>query len=187
VSSLRHRVIGAVLALAAAFALTACGSKVDTGTNAGADNNGVYVSLDDVFYQLQVSRELNPFSPEDHGYLAGVGNHPPGAQQIWYGVFLRALNKSNQPRRTSDSFDIRDTQGKVYQPVPVDPATNQYAWTAQPLQPLGTEPAPDTTASFGPTQGALILFKLDNAVYANRPLTLEIHSGTKTATISLDL
>lgn len=178
--------IGAAAALAAGLALTAFGSNHRT-TDAGADNNGVYVTLDDVSYQLQVSRELNRFSSEDHGYLAGIGNHPPGAKQIWYGVFLRAINKSNQPRKTADSFDIRDTQGKVYEPVPIDPATNQYVWTSQTLQPLESEPGPDTTANFGPTQGALVLFKLDTSAYANRPLTLEIHSGSQTATISLDL
>ena len=60
-------------------------------------------------------------------------------------------------------------------------------WTAQTLQPLQTEPGADTTASYGPTQGGLILFKLNATVYANRPLTLDIHSGGKTATISLNL
>ena len=146
---------------------------MDTGTNASADNNGIYVSLNGVYYQLQISRELNQYSPEDHGYLAGVGNHPPGAKQVWYGVFLRAINESHQARRTADHFDIRDTQGNVYDPVAVDPNSNQFVWTAQTLQPLQTEPLPDTTASFGPTQGALVLFKLNTSVYANRPLTLE--------------
>ena len=47
----------------------------------------------------------------------------------------------------------------------------------------------DTTASFGPTQGRLLLFKLPTQVYSNRPLTLQIHAqGQSTpATISLDL
>jgi hypothetical protein len=187
VSVPRHRVFFVAASLAAALVLSACGGKVDTGTNASADNNGVYVSLNGVYYQLQISRELNQYSPEDHGYLAGVGNHPPGAAQLWYGVFLRAFNGSHQARTTADRFDIRDTQGNVYNPVAVDPNTNQYVWTAQTLQPLQTEPLPDTTAAFGPTQGALILFKLNTSVYANRPLTLDIHSGSQTATISLNL
>ena len=183
----RHRVFSVAAALAAALVLSACGGKVDTGTNASADNNGVYVSLNGIYYQLQISRELNQFSSEDHGYLAGVPNNPPGPQQLWYGVFLRAINKSHDARKTSDTFDIRDTQGNVYHPVPVDPTANQYLWTAQTLRPLGTEPGPDTTASFGPTQGGLVLFRLNTSVYANRPLTLDIHDGSQTATISLNL
>lgn len=183
----RHRVFSVVAALAAVVLLSACGGKAETTTNASADNNGIYVSLNGVDYQLQISRELNQYSAEDHDYLAGVGNHPPGAQQLWYGVFLRAVNESHQSRTTADKFDIRDTQGNVYNPVAVNPSTNQYVWTAQTLAPLATEPLPDTTASLGPTQGALILFKLNTTVYSDRPLTLEIHSGSQTATISLNL
>lgn len=184
-SFLRHRLLGVVAALSVSVALGACGPQ--PGTDASAENDGVYVRLNGIDYQMQVSRELNRFSSEDHGYLAGVGNHPPSPQEIWYGVFLRAVNKSNRPQQSAGTFDIRDTQGNVYYPVAVDPASNPYVWTAQTLPPLGTEPPPDTTASYGPTQGALILFKLNSSVYANRPLTLDIHSGGKTATISLNL
>ena len=51
------------------------------------------------------------------------------------------------------------------------------------------QPGPDTTASFGPTQGGLLLFKLPTTIYDNRPLTLEIRgpSGRVWGTISLDL
>ena len=43
--------------------------------------------------------------------------------------------------------------------------------------------------SFGPTQGALLLFKLDTSVYDNRPLTLEIRGPGRQlwGSISLDL
>ena len=57
------------------------------------------------------------------------------------------------------------------------------------LKPLGTEPAPDSTAYFGPTQGAELLFKLNNSVYSNRPLTLEIYPRGQDhpSSVSLDL
>jgi hypothetical protein len=60
------------------------------------------------------------------------------------------------------------------------------------LKPLGTEPAPDSTAYFGPTQGAELLFKLSDSAYSNRPVTLEIHppAGSNQdhpSTVSLDL
>jgi hypothetical protein len=179
-------VIGAAAALGVAVALGACGSD-HTTTNASANNNGVYVTLNGLDYQLQVSRELNQYSAEDHGYLMGLAAARPTPQQIWYGVFLRAMNGSKQARATAASFDIRDTQGHVYYPVALNPAINSYVWTSQTLQPLGTEPGPDTTASFGPTQGGLVLFRLNTSAYANRPLTLDIHSGSGTATIALDL
>ena len=67
---------------------------------------------------------------------------------------------------------------------------NGYAWTTQTLKPGAVEPGPDTQGSFGPTQGGLLLFKLNNSVYDNRPLTLEIRGGPEHrvwSTISLDL
>jgi hypothetical protein len=158
--------------------------------DATADNNGFYVTLDGLHYQLQVSRELNRFATEDHQYLAGLptGVAAPAQGQIWYGVFLRAVNTTKTPLQTSDTFDIIDTEGNKYYPVALNPSVNQYAWTARTLPPLGTEPAPDTTAFFGPTQGSLVLFKLSTTVYSNRPLTLEIHgAGSRPASISLDL
>ncbi len=38
-------------------------------------------------------------------------------------------------------------------------------------------PAPDTVAAAGPTQGALILFLVDDDVSEERPLELEIESA----------
>ena len=60
---------------------------------------------------------------------------------------------------------------------------------AQTLKPLGTEPEPDSTAYFGPTQGGEVLFKLNNSVYSNRPLTLQIFAPgqSRPSLVSLDL
>ena len=59
----------------------------------------------------------------------------------------------------------------------------------QKLDPLQTEPAPDTIAIDGPTQGGLLLFRIGSSAYANRPLTLHILSpqNVPLASISLDL
>jgi hypothetical protein len=84
---------------------------------------------------------------------------------------------------------MTDTEGNKYYPVKLNPDLNPYAWTSQTLGPLQTEPVPDSTASDGPTQGQLLLFKIGTSAYANRPLTLDIlgSSDQKLATISLDL
>ena len=91
--------------------------------------------------------------------------------------------------RTSSDFVIEDTQGNRYYPVPVSHASNPYVWIPKTLNPGGIEPGPDTTASFGPTQGGLLLFKLNTSVYDNRPLTLEILGPSRRVlgAISLDL
>jgi hypothetical protein len=175
-------------ALVLAIGLGACGQVAQPTS---ALNNGVYVDAGPVTYQLQISRELNPFTVEDKQYLAGLpaADTALSSNQLWYGVFLWAKNQGNQPSSTSGSFDILDSNGDHFYPIRLDTAVNGYAWTQQTLGPSDVEPAPNTTASFGPTQGGLLLFKLPTTVYSNRPLTLQIFApgGSKTAEISLDL
>jgi hypothetical protein len=177
-----------VCAASLILALAGCGKSNHPST---AENDGVYVQAGPITYQLQVSRELNQYATEDAQYLKGLpssaGSLTPN--QEWYGVFLWAKNQTSRPVATSSNIDIVDTQGNHYYPEAVDPSANPYAWTAQTLSPGGVEPGPDTTASFGPTQGGLLLFKLNTSVYDNRPLTLEIRGPTQKVwgTISLDL
>jgi hypothetical protein len=189
------------LTLVMALGLAACGGSSQkhkaggeaTGFQvANANNNGGYVDAGPVTYQLQISRVLNQYSTEDSQYVKGLspGTAPPTATQVWYGVFLWAKNQTSEPQTTTDKFVVEDTENNKYYPIPLNPAENPYAWTSQTLQPLGTEPGPDTTANFGPTQGGLLLFKISTSAYANRPLTLYILSpqGQKRlASISLDL
>ena len=154
-----------------------------------ADGEQLYVDAGPLTYQVQLTRELNPYSTEDVGYLSGI----PTAQSIpanklWFAVFLWAKNQTKQQQTTASNFQIVDSEGTVYKPVTL-PATNPYAWTAQTLSPNGTEPAEDTTASNGTTQGGLLLFQLDDSIFSNRPLTLDIFAGgqAKPTKISLDL
>jgi hypothetical protein len=171
-----------------AVGVTACGHSNHPPT---AENNGVYVTAGPVTYQLQVSRVLNQYATEDRQYVSGIpaSQSSLSASQTWYGVFLWAKNQTKQTQVTAPTFDIVDTQGKHYFPLAINPSLNPYAWTTQSLAPGESVPAPDTTASFGPTQGGLLLFKLDTSVYDNRPLTLEIRGPSRQlwGTISLDL
>jgi hypothetical protein len=185
----RHWILACALVLA--VGLSACGSKPAHPHVADANNNGAYVDAGPVTYQLQISRELNQYDTEDSQYVTGL---PAGAATLtpdeeWYGVFMWAKNQTSRTQVTTDNFDIVDTQGNRYYPLKLIPALNPYAWTAQTLKPLNTEPGPGTTAAFGPTQGGLLLFKINSSAYANRPLTLEIRgpSNQLWATISLDL
>ena len=128
---------------------------------ANSDNNGVYVNAGTVSYQLEVSRELNQYSTEDSQYLTGL---PTGASvlapnQLWYGVFIWAKNQTKAAQRTTPNFVIQDTEGNRYFPVAIRRTMNPYVWTSETLQPGEIEPLPDTTASFGPTQGGLLLFE----------------------------
>jgi hypothetical protein len=178
-------------ALMLAFGVAACGHKEAHPSVADANNNGAYVDAGPVSYQLQVSRVLNPYGTEDSQYVRGLpsGTSGPTADEEWYGVFLWAKNQTNKTQTTANNFVIVDTQGNRYYPLKLNADVNPYAWTSQRLAPLAVQPGPDTTASFGPTQGQMLLFKIGNSAYANRPLTLEIlsPSNQKLASISLDL
>ncbi|HEY8625721.1 MAG TPA: hypothetical protein VIL82_06925 [Solirubrobacteraceae bacterium] len=187
----RYSILACALSLMLGLTACAVGNKKAHPRNADANNNGFYVDGGPISYQLEISRELNQYATEDSQYVRGLaaGTTPPTPGQLWYGVFLWAKNQTSQPQTTTDNFDIVDTQGNHYSAIKLDSDINGYAWASQRLQPLAIEPGPDTQASFDPTQGGLVLFKLSTSVYANRPLTLEIRapSGQLEATISLDL
>lgn len=182
------------LAVAGAVALTlglsACGLEIRKAHPTSADVNNIYVWAGPVTYQVQVTRALNPFATEDAQYLAGIPKAQSiPANQLWFGVFLWAKNQSGHMATTTDNFTITDSSGTVYHSWPLNPQVNPFAWNSEQLQPDGIEPAPDTTASYGPTQGGLVLFRLSESVYANRPLTLNIYATgqSKPTTVSLDL
>ena len=176
-----------VCAFALAVGLAACGQESQPPSS---ENDGVYVDAGPITYQLQISRQLNQYAVEDKQNLAGLpaGQGVLTPDQLWYGVFLWAKNQTDQFHTTSDNFKISDTNGNTYYPIKLDAELNGYAWTPQVLAPTAIEPEPNTTASFGPTQGGLVLFKLPTSVYSNRPLTLTIIPPTgEPAQISLDL
>jgi hypothetical protein len=173
-------------AAALVLGLGACG-QLSHPTN--ADSEGVYVDAGPITYQVQLSRQLNPFNVEDRVYLSGQDASPPSPSELWFAVFMWAENQSSANAATTDTFDIVDTQGHKYYPIPLNPHVNPFAWTSEDLRPNGQQPTPGSIAFYGPAQGGELLFKLNNSIYSNRPLTLEIHAPgvAKPSSVSLDL
>ena len=143
-----------------------------------------------VTYQVQISRQLNPFDNYDVQYLAGVryAQHI-NPQQLWFGVFLWAKNQSGHYAKTADKFRIVDSAGDVYYPTPLNTNVNQFAWTSEDLAPNDIQPVANGIASNSSPGGGLILFRLNQSVYSDRPLTLQIFApgSTKPSNVSLDL
>ena len=190
-----RKLTSVVAALLAIIALGACGdshTKVTTGTYAGESGaNAPYLDVGPLVYQVQISRQLNPFDTEDASYLRGV----PAAQrqlapgQEWFGVFLQVYNHTSRQLPAATSMTVRDTQGNAYSPIVTD-QTNEFAYRAGFVPADGRLPVPDSVASFGPTQGALLLYKIQIVSLDNRPLEFKIvdpTEPTQTASAELDV
>jgi len=176
-------------ALALAFALAlalvgvaGCGN--DVGRTAG--DEGIPIKLGDLKINVQETRFLNPAQPDDSEYLAGQ-KLPTPAGKSYLGIFLTINNEGNNAVRlpTNAEMSVVDTTGAAYLSVP---STTDFA------APLGTElaagaaiPEPGTAGANGPTQGALVIFLVDQAVNENRPLKLKIHYQGETGEITLDI
>src|SRR5919112_292026 len=79
---------------------------------------------------------------EDRGYLTGLPEGvAPSPKEPWFGVFLRVQNNTEEVLPTASEFEIVDTDERVYRPVPLDEATNIFAYRPTELGPRGLVPA----------------------------------------------
>ena len=183
------------LAVLAAVALVACGdshTKVSTGTYAGeSGKNAPYLNVGPLVYEVQLSRELSPYDAEDAAYLRGLSPQQrklePGEE--WFGVFVQVYNNHTERLPAASEFTITDTQNNTYTPI-VPAASNEFAYRGGTVPGNGRLPMLDTVASDAPTQGALLLFKIQTASLDNRPLTFKVVDPTdaaQTASAELDV
>jgi hypothetical protein len=184
------------LLLLPVLALSACSddshTRVTTGTYAGeSGQNAPYLNVGPLIYEVQLSRELNPYDTEDAAYLKGLTPAQrtlrPGEE--WFGVFMQVYNESSAPHPVSTSLTISDTQDNVYSPI-VPALTNEFAYRPGLLGPKARLPALNTVAADGPTQGALLLYKIKIVSLDNRPLELKIVDPldpSQTASAELDV
>lgn len=168
------------LLLLAAVGLGACSddshTRVTTGTYAGeSGQNAPYLNVGPLIYEVQLSRELNPADTEDAAYLKGLtpAQRKLAAGEEWFGVFVQVYNESSAPHPAATALTISDTQENVYSPT-IPAATNEFAYRGGLLGPKARIPALNTVAANGPTQGALLLYKIKIVSLDNRPLELKI-------------
>jgi hypothetical protein len=177
-----------VLALAA-IALSGCGNKVDTAIV--GETEGIYVGVDGLTYQVQLSRILDPASLEDEAYLLGMpeGEAEPTADEVWFGIFMRVENEGDETLESTPAFRIHDTQENEYEPIELDTETNVFAYEAGPIEPGDLIPPRNSPPSDNTIQGSLLLFKVSVESLGNRPLELEIESqqGGDNAIVDLDV
>ncbi|MFI4990941.1 MAG: hypothetical protein ACHQHO_08550 [Solirubrobacterales bacterium] len=183
------------LVLLAAGALGACGdshTKVTTGTYAGeSGQNAPYLDVGPLVYEVQLSRELNPYDVEDAAYLEGLSPEQrklePG--QEWFAVFVQVYNNHSQPQTASTDMKIYDTQGNTYLPL-VPAGHSSFVYSGGTVEGKERLPVLSTVASNGATQGSMLLFKIQTVSLDNRPLELRIVDPTdaaEAATAELDV
>jgi hypothetical protein len=184
------------LLLVPALALSACSddshTRVTTGTYAGeSGQNAPYLNVGPLVYEVQLSRELNPYDTEDASYLTGLtpAQSKLGPGEEWFGVFLQVYNETSTTHLAATNITISDTQENLYTPV-VPAATNEFAYRGGLIPAKGRIPALNTVAANGSTQGSLLLFKIKIVSLDNRPIEIKIvdpSNPTQTASAELDV
>lgn len=182
----KRPIVSFVLALLAVAALAGCGEKEP---HALGETEGIYVTLGDLKYQIQISRQLNPADIEDSYYLRGLpaGVEQPKADESWFAVFVRVQNETDDEQLPAETFEIVDTQEQVYRPILLDDRSNAFAYQPEPLAPKSLIPDPDSAPGQGAIQGSLLLFKLTNDTLQNRPLEFKIRSSRVSGEALVDL
>ena len=188
-----RRPLALLAALLASGGLAACGNHPDEDARVvRADNEGVYLDIGKLKYQVQISRQLNPDDVQDRSLLEGV----PAAErqlkpdEVWFGVFMRVQNETGRALLPSDDIKIVDTQEKQFRPLVLED-TNLFAYRSTEAVPANdVVPIEDTPAYDSAVRGSLLLFKLTLTSLGNRPLELEIEGSQappQTGIIDLDV
>jgi hypothetical protein len=189
------RTLLALLCLVAVTGLAACGQEeqepgeLATENAQVAETEGLYVDVDELKYQVQISRQLNPLIRADRDYFEGISRFERdlASDEVWFGLWMRVENDADHPIPNAQDFEIHDTQENIYRPLQIG-RTNPWAYRPAVVQPDKLYPAADTPASERQPNGALLLFKVRRFSLDNRPLELVIkgESGGE-AIINLDV
>lgn len=174
----------------AAIGVSGCFNQHE-GPVTRAETEGIYVEVDGLQYQVQISRPLNPDDPEDSAYLGGITDPEQAVLERgenWFAVFVRVRNRDrDETRQSAEKFEIEDTTGQRFEPVEIDASLNTLAYEAGEVRPMGKIPEFNTPASDSATGGALLLFKIPGVNLENRPLEFLIEGRSGEALVDLDV
>jgi hypothetical protein len=185
------RLLRIVLATAL-LGLVAAGCGESTSPKTTAETEGLYLDINGLKYQIEMSRYMNPNDVEDAEYLVGLpeGLEPPSEDEIYFGVWVRVENVSEtETLPAASEWAIHDTQDNIYRPIALDTDINPFAFEAVDVPPRTVLPLASSAAGQGPIQGSLLLFKIRNESFQNRPLELRFSNGgdSQEGTYDLDV
>jgi hypothetical protein len=174
----RSRLAAALAILILAGGLAACGAEEGLEVV-----EGVPVELEELSYNVELARFLNPNDIEDAEYL--VGQPPTERGESFFGVFLRIANETEHELPSADRYVITDIRDGRYEPIETEsPFALDIGATVPPESQL---PPPGSSAAAGPAAGALLLFRVDDTMIDRRPVKLEIPTEEGTAEVELDI
>lgn len=169
----RLRPLALLAGIALALPLAACGREKTTTVGL---NEGTYIDVGPMTYQVQISRQLNPRDVEDRAYLAGVvqAQAKLAPDQVWFAVFMRVQNTSDRTEPAASQFVITDTLDDRFAPVAIA-KTNPFAYRPRDVAPGQLLPSASSAAGSAPVgQGSVLVFKIKLSSLGNRPLELHI-------------
>jgi hypothetical protein len=180
------RPCAALLALVVALSLAATGCGNDEPKTEGAEGEFIEAG-EKVDYQVQLTRLLNPQQRPDDSYLRGQA--PLARDEAYLGVFLRIENDSDSAYKPPRGMKLVDTTGDEY--LPLDTTQSGFGLDfGEAIAPGDVAPPPNSPAQFGPTSGALLLFRVQQASATdNLPLELQVpvEGEEESSTITLDV
>jgi hypothetical protein len=175
-------IVGLLAVLALAVPVAGCGEDEESGEVPEAVE-GEPLHVGDLIYNVSITRFLNPNITEDEAYLEGAPEEPTG--QSYMGVFLQIENDTEEAVPSADEYVVVDGSHREYEPFDLETDFSLEIGAEVPAD--GVLPEPDSVAAAGPTQGALILFLVDDDVSEERPLELEVVAGDAEGMIELDI
>jgi hypothetical protein len=185
-----------LLLATALLVLVAAGCGEDEGAETAvqqtAETEGLYLDVNGLKYQIEMSRYMNPNDVEDAEYLVGLPESasPPTEDEIYFGVWVRVENVSeDETRPAASEWAIHDTQENIYRPISIDTEINPFAFEPVDVPPKTVIPLATSAAGQGPIQGSMLLFKIRNESFQNRPLELRFSNGgdSEEGTYDLDV
>jgi hypothetical protein len=178
------------LLVLALVSLVVVGCGRGEGVKTTAETEGLYLDINGLKYQVQLSRYMNPEDVEDREYFVGLPETTPPAadDETWFGVWVRVENTSDdETRPAATRWEIHDTQENIYRPIPIDPEDNPFIYEPVDVPPKTVIPLSSTAAGQGPVQGLLLLFKIKTDSFQNRPLELKFSNGGSSQEGTYDL
>jgi hypothetical protein len=188
------RTLVLLLALVALTGLAACGQEeqepgeLSTENAQVAETEGLYIDVDELKYQVQISRQLNPLIAADRDFFQSIApaDRELESDEVWFGIWMRVENDTEEPIRSVQDFEIHDTQDNVYRPVSFG-RDNVWAYRQTVVPGEKLYPTSETPAAERQPFGALILFKVRRFSLDNRPLELVFRSPESGASAIVNL